>query len=274
MANWMVKAKVSPWLQKSLITVRVLKVGGVLWRRELIIWNFPDFMSQSNTCNAEISSETKKSSSYFNEYCFSVAKSHPTVTPWTAAQHTSLSFTVSQSLFRLMSTDSVMPANYLMLCCPFLLNISQYQDLYQWVGSLHQVAKHWSLCFSLNPSNELQSWFPLKPTGLTLCCPRDSQESSLTPQLESISSLVLSLLYGPTTLTSVHDYWKTIALTIQPFVGRVMSLLLFIYFFFLLISWDLFHNPSKQQQKIIQLGGSWRVQPWLFTSGAASPMPG
>ena len=105
MANWMVKAKVSPWLQKSLITVRVLKVGGVLWRRELIIWNFPDFMSQSNTCNAEISSETKKSSSYFNEYCFSVAKSHPTVTPWTAAQHTSLSFTVSQSLFKLIPSE-------------------------------------------------------------------------------------------------------------------------------------------------------------------------
>lgn len=42
----------------------------------------------------------------------------------------------------------------------------------------------------------------------------------------------------------------------------------------LLIIWDLCHNPSKQEQKIIQLGGSWRVQPWLFTSGAASSTPG
>ena len=41
-----------------------------------------------------------------------------------------------------------------------------------------------------------------------------------------------------------------------------------------LISWDLCYNPSKQELKIIQLGGSWRVQPWVFTSGAASPMPG
>ena len=47
-------------------------------------------------------------------------------------------------------------------------------------------------------------------------------ESSPTPQFESISSLALSLLYGPT-LTSVHDYWKTMALTIQTFVGKVMS---------------------------------------------------
>ena len=41
----------------------------------------------------------------------------------------------------------------------------------------------------------------------SLCCPRDSQESSLAPQLQSINSSALSLLYGPT-LTSVHDYWK------------------------------------------------------------------
>ena len=56
------------------------------------------------------------------------------------------------------------------------------------------------------------------------CSARDSQESSPTPQFESISSLVLSFLYGPT-LTSVHDNWKTIALTIRTFVGKVMPLL-------------------------------------------------
>jgi len=51
-----------------------------------------------------------------------------------------------------------------------------------------------------------------------------SQESSPATQLKSISSLVLSLLYGPT-LTSVHDYWKAIALTRWAFAGKVMSLL-------------------------------------------------
>ena len=51
-----------------------------------------------------------------------------------------------------------------------------------------------------------QCWFPLGLTGLISCGPRDFQESS-SVQFESISSLTLSLLYGPT-LTSVHDYWE------------------------------------------------------------------
>ena len=53
----------------------------------------------------------------------------------------------------------------------------------------------------------IQGWFPLGLTGLISLQSRDSQESSPAPQFESISSLVLSLLYGPT-LTSVHKYWK------------------------------------------------------------------
>ena len=56
------------------------------------------------------------------------------------------------------------------------------------------------------------------------CSPKDSQESSPTPQFKSINSSVLSFLYSPT-LTSMHDYWKTITLTRQTFVRKVMSLL-------------------------------------------------
>ena len=51
------------------------------------------------------------------------------------------------------------------------------------------------------------------------CCPRNSQEFSPTPQLKSISSLVVSLLYGPAP-TILHDYWKNYS-----FVGKIMSLL-------------------------------------------------
>ena len=59
----------------------------------------------------------------------------------------------------------------------------------------------------------------------SLCYPRDSQESSPTPQFKSIKSSTLSVLYSPT-LTSIHDYWKKIiALTRWTFVGTVMSLL-------------------------------------------------
>ena len=50
-----------------------------------------------------------------------------------------------------------------------------------------------------------------------------TQESSPTPQFQSINSLALSLLYGPT-LLSIYDYWKTIAVTKQTFVSEVMSL--------------------------------------------------
>ena len=53
----------------------------------------------------------------------------------------------------------------------------------------------------------IQSWFPLDWLVCSLCSPRDSQESSPTPQFESISSSVINLLYGPI-LTSVHDYRK------------------------------------------------------------------
>ena len=52
----------------------------------------------------------------------------------------------------------------------------------------------------------------------------DSRESSPTSQLKSINSLALSFIYSPT-LTSIHDYWKIIALTRWTFVGKVMSLL-------------------------------------------------
>ena len=58
---------------------------------------------------------------------------------------------------------------------------------------------------SVLPMN-IQDWFPLGLTGST-CSPRDSQESSPTPQLKSINSSVLSFLYSPT-LTSIHDHWK------------------------------------------------------------------
>ena len=81
------------------------------------------------------------------------------------------------------------------------------------------------------------------------CSPRDFQESSPTPQFKSINSSALSFLYSPT-LMSIHDYWKSIALTRWTFVSKVMSLLLNMLFrlviiFFpkkVLISW--LQSPS------------------------------
>ena len=76
---------------------------------------------------------------------------------------------------------------------------------------------------SVLPMN-IQDWFPLGLTGLISLSPRDSEESSLTPQFKSINSLALSFLYG-STLTSIHATEKTIALARWTFVGKVTSLL-------------------------------------------------
>ena len=80
-----------------------------------------------------------------------------------------------------------------------------------------------SVLASVLPMN-IQGWFSLGLTGwISLQSKRLS--SLLQPQFKSIDSSVLSLLYGPT-CTSIHDYWKAIALTIQTFVSKVISVLL------------------------------------------------
>ena len=73
-----------------------------------------------------------------------------------------------------------------------------------------------SASVSVLPKNS-QDWFPLGLTGWSPCSPRNSQESSQTPQFKSINSSALSFLFG-TTLTSIHDYWKYISL-IEPVWG-------------------------------------------------------
>ena len=105
-------------------------------------------------------------------------------------------------------------------------NPSQHQSLFQWVNSLHEVAKVLELqlqhhSFQRNPRVDLLQNGLIGPP----CSPKDSQESSPTLQFKSINSSALSLLYSPT-LSSIHDHWKTIALTRRTLVGKVMSLLL------------------------------------------------
>ena len=73
----------------------------------------------------------------------SLSHVQPFVTPWTAACQASLSITNSKSLLKLMSIESVMPSNHLILCRPLLPPsvIPSHQGLFKWVSSLHQVAK-------------------------------------------------------------------------------------------------------------------------------------
>ena len=95
-------------------------------------------------------------------------------------------------------SDAIQPFHPLSTPSPPALNLFQHQDLFQWMGSSHQVAKFIGVSASASvlPMN-IQDWFPLRVTVLI----------SPAPQFESINSSVLSLLYGPT-FTSVHDYWK------------------------------------------------------------------
>ena len=131
-------------------------------------------------------------------------------TPWIAARQASLSITNSRSSLRLTSIESVMPSSHLIFCHPLLPapNPSQHQSLFQWVNSSHEVSKvlelqlqHHSL--QSNPRADLlQNGLVGSP-----CSPRDSQESSPTPQFTSINSSALSFLQSPT-LTSIHDHRK------------------------------------------------------------------
>ena len=104
--------------------------------------------------------------------------------------------------------DAIQSSHPLSSPSPPAFNLSQHQGLFQWVSSLHQVAK------VLELQLQYQSFQWIFRTDLLYdrlvgspCSPGDSQESPLTPQFKSITSSVLSFLYSPT-LTSIHDYWK------------------------------------------------------------------
>ena len=142
----------------------------------------------------------------------SVAQSCPTLcdpmnpsTPGLPVHHHLPEFT--QTYIHRVS-EAFQPSHPLSSPSPPAPNPSQHQSLFQWVNSLHQVAKvlgfqlqHHS--FQRNPRADLlQNGLVGSP-----CSPGDSQESSPTPQFKSISSSALSLLHSPT-LTSIHDHWK------------------------------------------------------------------
>ena len=90
-------------------------------------------------------------------------------TPWTTALQASLSFTVSWSLFKLLSIESVMPSNRLILCCPllFLPSVFCCIRVFSSESALHiRWPKFWSFSFSIILLMNVQSWFPLGLTGL------------------------------------------------------------------------------------------------------------
>ena len=129
-------------------------------------------------------------------------------TPWTTARQASLSITNSQSPPKPMSIELVMPSNHLILCHPplFLPSIFPSVRVFSNESALRiRWPKFWSFSFSISPSNEYSGLISFRIDWLDLLCsPRDSQESSPTPQFKSINSSVLSFPYSPN-LTSIND---------------------------------------------------------------------
>ena len=127
------------------------------------------------------------------------------MTSWTVACQASLSVTISWSSPKFMSIELVMPSNRLILGHPHLLLFSFFPSnkIFSSESALCiRWPKYWR--FSISPSNRYAGLISIRIDWFDLLA---AQEASPAPQLESISSLVFSLLYGPT-LTSVHDYWK------------------------------------------------------------------
>ena len=112
---------------------------------------------------------------------------------------------------KLMSIKSVMPSSHLILCHLLLLLPPSPPSIRVFSSESTlciRWPKYWSFSFSISPSKEHPGLISFRMDWLDLLCsPRDSQESSPTPQFKSINSLALSFLHSPT-LTSIHDYWK------------------------------------------------------------------
>ena len=151
----------------------------------------------------------------YAHFCFSSGQSLSRVrlsaTPWTVACQASLSHhqlpELAETSVHLVG-DAIQPSHPLASPSPPVFILSQHQGLSQWVSSSHQVAT--VLEFQLQ--HQSFQWifrtdFLYDGVVWSPCCPRDSPESSSTPQFKSLNSLALSFLYS-SILTSIHDYWK------------------------------------------------------------------
>ena len=159
--------------------------------------------------------------------CCSVAKLCTTLWLWTAAHQASLSFTISQNLFN-TSIETVMPSNHLILCHPPLLLPSVIPSIR--VFSNDSVLpirwpKYWNFSFSINPSNEYSEVISFRMDWLDLLAIQGTLKS-LIKHRSSKASILRGSAFFMVQLS--HPYMttgKTIALTRQTFVSKVMTLL-------------------------------------------------
>ena len=151
------------------------------------------------------------------------------VTPWTAAHQASLSITNSWSLLKLMSIESVMPSNHLILCHPLFLLPSIFPSIrvFSNESTLRmRWPQYWSLSFNISPPSEHPGLISFRMDWLDLLAVQGTlkslpQHHSSKPSILWCSAFFTVQLSHPNMTTG-----KTIALTRWTFVGKVMSLLL------------------------------------------------
>ena len=149
-------------------------------------------------------------------------------TPWIAARQASLSITNSRSSLRLTSIESVMPSSNLILCRPLLLPppIPPSITVFSNESTRHmRWPKYWSFSFSIIPSKEIPGLISFRMDWLDLLAVQGTLKSLLQNHSSKASILWHSAFF---TVQLSHPYMttqKTIALTRQTFVGKVMSLL-------------------------------------------------
>ena len=135
-------------------------------------------------------------------------------TPWTAAHQASLSITNSRNLLKLVSIESMMPSNHLILCHPLLLlpSIIPSIRVFSNESVLHiRWPKYWSFSFSISPSDEYSRLISFRTDWLDFLAVQGTLKSLLQHhKFKSINSALkkaLSFLYSPS-LTSIYDCWK------------------------------------------------------------------
>ena len=149
-------------------------------------------------------------------------------TPWTAVRQASLSITNSWSLPKLTSIESVMPSNHLILCHPLLLLPSIFPSIRVFSNESALCIRwpnYWSFSFSLSPSNEYSGLISFRMDWLDLLAVQGTLKSFLQHHSSKASILWRSAFF---IVQLSHPYMttgKTIVLTRQTFVSKVMSLL-------------------------------------------------
>ena len=129
-------------------------------------------------------------------------------TPWTAARQASLSIPSSWRLLKLMSIESVMPSNHLILCCPLLLLPPTFPSIRVFSNEsvLHiKWPKYWSFSFSISPSNEYSVLISFRMDWLDLLAVQGTLKSLLQHHSSKTSILRCSGFFI-VQLTSIHDY--------------------------------------------------------------------